>query len=108
MPAELPITCSLSATELPARLAEMADLGRAALIGAEVEGSRARLRFSADASVRARVNTVVAAEARCCAFLTMTVAGHPDGVMLTIDAPADAQPVVAELVNAFIADHPPV
>jgi hypothetical protein len=40
MPAELPIACSLSATELPQRLKEMADLGRAALVDVHECGGR--------------------------------------------------------------------
>jgi hypothetical protein len=101
MPSELPIACSLNASELPARLAEMADLGRAALIDARTEPTRAQLRFAAGAGFRARVEAIVAAESRCCAFLTMRVSDEPDTVVLTIDAPEDAELVLAELVDAF-------
>lgn len=64
MPAEPPIACSLSATELPVRQAQMAELGRDALVEAHVGGTHAELR-------------------------------------LTIDASEDAEPVLAELVDAF-------
>jgi hypothetical protein len=101
MPSELPIACSLNASEFPERLAEMADLGRAALIDARTEPTRAQLRFAAGAGVRARVEAIVAAESQCCAFLTMRVSDEPDTVVLTIDAPEDAQLVLAELVDAF-------
>jgi hypothetical protein len=101
MPSELPIACSLNASEFPARLAEMADLGRAALIDARTEPTRAQLRFTAGAGVRARVEAIVAAESQCCAFLTMRVSDEADTVVLTIDAPADAELVLAELVDAF-------
>jgi hypothetical protein len=79
----------------------MADLGRAALIDARTEPTRAQLRFAAGAGVRARVEAIVAAESQCCAFLTMRVSDEPDTVVLTIDAPEDAQLVLAELVDAF-------
>ncbi|HEX7298890.1 MAG TPA: hypothetical protein VF257_07765 [Solirubrobacteraceae bacterium] len=105
MPSELPIACSLSASELPARLAEMADLGRNALIDARTEPTRAQLRFAAGAGVRARVEAIVAAESQCCAFLIMRVGDEPDTVVLTIDAPEDAELVLAELVDAFRGDR---
>ena len=60
MSAELPIVCSLSATELPVRLAEMAALGRAALLGASVDGTRAAVRFAAGEGVRERVQAIAA------------------------------------------------
>jgi hypothetical protein len=101
MPADLPIACSLSADELPARLAEIADLGRAALLDVRSHGPRAELRFSPGAGVRERVEAVAAAESRCCPFLTLTVAGEPDAIALTIEAPDGAEPVLRELVDAF-------
>ena len=101
MTAELPIACSLSATELPARLAEMADLGRAALLEARTEGGRAVLRFAAGSGVRERVGRIVAAESECCAFLAMQVSEARDEIVLSITAPEGAEPVLDELVNAF-------
>lgn len=98
---ELPIVCSLSAADLSTRLREMADLGRAALIDARYEPTRADLRFAAGAGIRDRVQGIVAAESRCCAFLAMTVTGEPGSVVLTIRAPDGAEPALAELVDAF-------
>src|SRR3954449_1167600 len=100
MPTGLPIACSLSASELPRRLAEMAALGRAALVAVERTGTRARLRFRADTEIRERVAAVVAAEAECCVFLDMTLRDENDAVVLTIGAPADARLVLDELVSA--------
>ena len=101
MPTELPIACSLSATELPARFAQMAELGRDALVAVELSGTHATLRFAAGAGVRERVTSVVAAESACCAFLAMQVRDEPDAVVLDITAPEDAEPVLRELVDAF-------
>jgi hypothetical protein len=101
MPTELPIACSLNATELPQRLAEMAALGRAALLDARTRPTRAELRFAAGAGVRERLEAIVAAESQCCAFLTIAVTEEPDTVLLTIDAPEGAEVVLAELVDAF-------
>jgi hypothetical protein len=103
MPTKLPIACSLSATELPARLAEMSDLGRAALLDVERSGARAVLRFRSGAEIRQRLAVIVAAEARCCALLDMRLRDDDGGLALTVDAPANAAPVVDELVAAFAA-----
>ena len=101
MPTDLPIACSLSQTELPARLAEIGALGHDALLSARRVGPRAELRFTADADIRARVEAMVAAESRCCAFLTMRISAEPDTVTRTIEAPDDAELVLQQLVDAF-------
>jgi hypothetical protein len=101
MPIELPIACSLSAADLPGRLAEMAALGDAALVDAQQDATHAELRFAVAAGVRERLEAIVAAESQCCAFLTMRVTGEPDTVVLTIDAPEAAELVVRELLDAF-------
>lgn len=77
------------------------------VLGSDLDGTRARLRFAAGAGIRERVDAIVAAESSCCAFLTMRVTDEPDAVVLTIDAPEDAELVLVELVDAFTADHAP-
>jgi hypothetical protein len=106
MPEELPIACSLSVTDLTARLRAIADLGRDALLDSRIDGAGAHLRFAASPGVRDRVDAIVAAESECCAFLTMRVAEERDGVRLTIAAPAGAEFMVVELIDAFAAGAP--
>jgi hypothetical protein len=101
MPIELPIACSLSANDFATREVEIAELGRAALLDARQDGVHAVLRFAAGDGVRERVDAFVAAESSCCPFLTMRVADEPDVVRLSIDAPADAEVILGELVEAF-------
>jgi hypothetical protein len=101
MSSHLPIACSLGPAELPARRAEMIDLGRAALLDARLSPARAQLRFAATDGVRERVAAFAAAEAECCPFLTMRVTGEPGVVLLTFDAPEGAGAVLAELVESF-------
>ena len=101
MTSELPIACTLSATDLAARLNQMAELGRAALVDVRHEGRRAELRFAAGAGVRARVDGIVAAESQCCAFLEMNVRDHADTIVLAIRARDGAEVVLQELVDAF-------
>jgi hypothetical protein len=101
MSTELPIACSLSAGELHVRQAQIADLGRDALVEARVEAGHADLHFKGGAAVRDRVERFVAAESECCPFLTMGVEETPNEVRLIIDAPDGAEPVLEELVAAF-------
>jgi MerR family transcriptional regulator, copper efflux regulator len=93
-----PIACSLSATDLSARLAEMKRLGGDALLSADGEGT---LRFRGDMATRARLEAIVAAEADCCPFLDMHLREEAGALVLEIRAAQEAAPVVAELVSAF-------
>lgn len=101
MSTELPIACSLSASELPARLAEMSAIGRDSLLGAKASGRHARLRFDGGPDTRDRLAAIVAAESQCCAFLTMRLTEAPGSITLEIQGPEGAEPVVDELVQAF-------
>ena len=92
----MPIACTLTATQMADRRAEMAAIGRAALLGA-----RAVVRFRADAETRRRLEAIVAAEAECCAFLDLALRDQDDALALTIGAPPEARPVRDELVAAF-------
>jgi hypothetical protein len=112
------IACTLAELEMPARRAQMAVLGRD-LVGAEVQGAHAVLRFGPAAGTREAAHAVlrfrpaagtrerlaafVAAESRCCAFLRMQLRDDADALVLTIDGPAGSEPVVGELVAAFTA-----
>jgi hypothetical protein len=102
MATELPIACSLTAAELPARLVEMAAIGQSSLLGAEASERSAVLRYRGDRPTRARLAAIVAAEAECCAFLTVRLSDADDGaIRLAIEAPAGAEPVLRELVTAL-------
>ena len=106
MSTELPMACSLSAAELPARLDEMAAVGRAGLIASELASTRAVLRFRDDgAGTRDRLAAIVAAESECCAFLAMRIADEGDAITLTIDGPEGSEPVIEGIVEAFSAER---
>jgi hypothetical protein len=77
----------------------MSAIGRASLIGAEAVDGQAVLRFRVDA--RERVAAIVAAEAECCPFLTMSLHEEPGALVLGIEAPAGAEPVLEGIVAAF-------
>jgi hypothetical protein len=98
MSSDLPIACSLNADELPRRLAEMGAIGREALRG--VEPDRV-LHFGADPSTRDRLEAVIAAEAKCCRFLTVELHEDAGELLLSIRGPDQAEPVIRELIDAF-------
>jgi hypothetical protein len=98
MAQDLPIACSLGSNELEERLAEVARIGSDALLSASRDGV---LRFRADRPTRERLEAVVAAEAECCAFLTFDLREEAGVLVLAVAGPPGAEPVVAELVDAF-------
>lgn len=100
MTPDTPIACSLSAEELPARLAEIRAIGVDALLGVDGGGA---LRFRNDDATRIRLEAIVAAESECCSFLGFDLRAHGEQLELRITAPADAEPVADELVHAFAA-----
>jgi hypothetical protein len=101
MSPDQPIGCSLSATELPQRLAEMAELGDAALLEIHRAGTRAELLFAAGAAVRERLEEMVAKEARCCPFLNMRLSETAGVITLHVQAPEGAEVVLSEIAEAF-------
>jgi hypothetical protein len=103
---QLAIACSLGATDLRARLAEMTQLGKSAFVDAQRAPEHAEIRFTASPGVRDRLETIAALESKCCAFLTLRISDEPDLVVLHIGAPSGAEPVLEELVAAFQSDDP--
>ena len=91
---ELPIACTLDARQTSDRQALIAQLWADALIATEpiLAGMRARLRDSPD--VERRVQELINAESRCCAFLTFELVRDGDELVLDITGPGDARPVI--------------
>lgn len=100
MESNTPIACSLSAADLSARLAEMKRLGQDSLLSVDGDGT---LRFRPDSETRLRLEAIVAAEAECCPFLDLSLREEAGTLVLKIGAPEGAEPVVADLVDAFEA-----
>jgi len=97
----LPIACSLGATDLAARGAELRALGGDGLVSVSEGPGRAVLTFRPDAEIRERVEAIVAAESECCAFLDFRVEHGTEATVLTISAPNGGAEVVSELASAF-------
>ncbi|MEA2332569.1 MAG: hypothetical protein QOH58_2707 [Thermoleophilaceae bacterium] len=95
------IACTLSVDELPRRAAEIGELARHALLGMDRGERSVELRFAPDAGTLARIEALVAAESRCCAFLGFAIDRRADATALTITAPAGAEPALEELAGMF-------
>jgi hypothetical protein len=99
--ADRPIACSLDASGYERRLGEIAAVGGEGLTHHAVEGRRHVLRFRAGQVTRERLTTIVAAEADCCPFLDLRLEDADDGLVLTITAPEEGQPIADQLALAF-------
>ncbi len=98
MSSDTRIACTLSADELPKRLAEIRGIGTDALLSVDAEGG---MRFRADHGTRERLEAVIAAESSCCAFLRFDLREEGEELVLSMAAPEGAEPVARELVGAF-------
>jgi hypothetical protein len=97
---EAPIACSLDATDLRERFSEMGDAGRS-LRAVDARGNHAELRFARSAQTAARLAEIVAAESKCCAFLTFAVKESASEIVVAVSAPEGAETVLADIVMAF-------
>jgi hypothetical protein len=96
-----PIACTLGAAELPRRAAEIQALGLDGLLALERGDRQAVLRFRRDPGIRDRIDALVAAESRCCAFLGFDVAEERRATVLTITAPPGGEAVLSGLADLF-------
>jgi hypothetical protein len=87
---EIPVACSLSATDARTRLADWERLlERAAVTRTPVEGGT-RVALAPLDGVRAELDRLVAAERECCPFLDFEVEEGGGVLAVTIPAEADA------------------
>lgn len=100
MAQDAPIACTLSAAQLPGRMASARKLGEQALVDLEVADRRAFLRFHGH---RQEVDALVAAESSCCAFLEFDVREDGDLVELEIVTPEGGERVLRGLVAGVVA-----
>jgi hypothetical protein len=100
---ELPIACSLQPGELAARQSELAWAGSRGLLSVDRPDERhAVLRFENDPETGVALERIVAAEGECCPFLSLKVS-EGDAIQLEIDGPAEAGPIIDQLIEAFEA-----
>lgn len=101
-----PIACSLDASQLRERLAEIEAVGAESLIDKTQEGERHVLNFRADAGTARRLEEIVAAESRCCAFLDLKLTRQGDELTLTVAAPSGGEEIADELAVSFAGGRP--
>lgn len=90
----VPIACTLTAEEVPARVAAWR-----ALVTEVVERDGSTLRFPPSPELAARIGALAAAEQSCCSFFTFDIRIDAGGTTLTVGAPEEAQPLVDELLG---------
>ncbi len=96
-----PIACSLDASDLSRRLAEIAALGEASLIAHEAEAGTHVLRFRPGEGTQTRLERIVAAERRCCPFLELSLDERGGELLLTVATAPEGQAAAAALAAAF-------
>jgi hypothetical protein len=101
MPTETPIACSLNADELKHRVREISAVGGDALRDVQSMPRQTLLRFAAGEETRERLTAIIAAEARCCAFMNFNLRDEAGTIVMTISAPDGAELVLDDLVAAF-------
>ena len=100
---EVPLACTLSAGELPARRQQIRSLGMDGLLSVEHDARRAIFRFRSGEQMRRRIDEIVEAESRCCAFLDFRVEEAGGATLLTISAPSGGEPALGEFAALFTA-----
>lgn len=94
---EAPIACTLTPGQYRSRTAQLSALAQRALRSREQTDHGERLTFDAGDEIEHQLRAAVAAEASCCAFLTMDLRRRDDHLVLDISGPQDARPIIAEL-----------
>jgi hypothetical protein len=106
--ASAPIACSLSAVDYRERLADIAEVGRSSLIDVEERPHESVLRFRNSPSTRDGLRQIVSKEAACCAFLDLSLRASDTELVLTVRGPAEARPIVSDLIRSFRGEEPGV
>jgi hypothetical protein len=94
---DAPLACTLTPGQYADRTGELAGLAARTLRSREQTPAGERLVFADTPEIERELRAVIAAEASCCAFLTMDLQRIADGLVLDILGPPDARPVIAEL-----------
>jgi hypothetical protein len=98
-----PVACTLDPAQMPQRTDEIRALGRDGLEAVERGERHVTLRFRPDPAIRRRVEGIVEAESRCCAFLDFTIADEDGAAAVTIVAPEGGETAMHQLADVFAA-----
>jgi hypothetical protein len=97
---ELPIACTLQPDELVARGELLGELTRDALLGRARRSSAVELRFRSDHAVQAALERFIELEQECCPFLQFGLSRQSGELVLGIEGPPAAEPVLSALYEA--------
>ncbi|MDQ2832789.1 MAG: hypothetical protein M3Y50_03415 [Acidobacteriota bacterium] len=96
----VPIACTLVASDLKLRLEELAELSRDALAFARRDDLTLHLHYFPEA--REKVRQMVEKEQACCPFLLFDFEPHPAFLALRITAPETARAAIHEVYAQFV------
>jgi predicted ester cyclase len=100
MSTEIPIACTLNPAEMRDRVKSIDALLTDALLDQrEIDGG-VRTTFRDTPDVEHRIRELVAAESRCCAFLSFVVGREDDALWLDITGAPEARPVIEQFFVA--------
>jgi hypothetical protein len=91
---DLPIACTLTPNGMSARRALIDALAADGLLSRASTDSGLRVRLRDTPEIEERTRDLVAAEARCCAFLDFELGRDGGDLVLDISGPEDARPVI--------------
>jgi MerR family copper efflux transcriptional regulator len=97
----LPIACSLSDEDRRARLREFSSLSSRVLGAESTGGGGSLIRFRPDGDTQSQLRRIMAAERECCPFLDLSLTENESDLTLSIEAPEDAKPMIAEIVDTL-------
>jgi DNA-binding transcriptional MerR regulator len=101
----IPIACTLTGGERPAREAAFSTL-LADVVGWERTLRSLTLRFSPTAAAESQVKTLTAQESACCTFLTFRVRHENDQLIWEITAPSDEAALMIDEFAALLPARP--
>lgn len=103
MPQDLPVVCSLNTGALEQRLSAIGEIGVKSLVESQEEGGKHVLRFRADSGTRERLEEIIDAERRCCAFLDLSLKEDCCHLILSVAAPEAGRETADGFAMAFTA-----
>ncbi len=96
---ELPVACTLGASDGPARLQRWQHLHQIAALTAQLTNGELEVRYQPGPEVLAELQRLVAEEQVCCAFVSWAVTEDSGQPVLRVTAPAgspqDIEPIAA-------------
>ena len=99
----VPIACTLSVDDAPARGEEWRRFVAGSVVDVERSGTSARLRLRDGDEALLVAADLARREKTCCAFFEFRLALLPEGIWLEVDGPAEAAPILDELLRPVTA-----